>query len=1153
MTRAVTPDINVSVNASAGTGKTWLLTSRILMLLLAGNDPGSILAITFTRKAAAEMRERVLQRALFWATEESSLVKRELEQLGLAVTPEILLKARRLYELLLSSEQELRTTTFHAFCQDILRRFSLEAGLPADFELLENTGEWRQRAWRGFAQRLTREPEGDLAEAMDTLLALCNGLHNTRAALELFWARRADWWAYTSHIDQPDKVNYARTALLAALKIDPDTDPVTELFASAQWRHNLQQYARLLGLHSAASYQKKADAILDSLNLAPDPAYQAVMSVLFTKSATRRGIKPSKTLKKSLGDQQDILIALHDDLQDTLENLRDQLRRQTTLQLSTAWYRSGSIFLELYQQLKARHQLLDFADLEWRAYRLLSESRHAEWVQFKLDQRIDHLLVDEFQDTNPTQWHLLLPLLQEMAAGEERPRSVFLVGDEKQSIYGFRRANPKLFAQAQQWLGEYMAAEDYGHHKSWRSSPAITEFVNLLFHSPEENGLDTPSRYTDFPRHDTHREGYWGAIEVWPLFKPEMLEDDTTITIRDPLSQARIPKADPGFEAEARAVVAQIHKLLGQPVCENLNHRMLGYGDILILVRDRTHADTYEQALRHANIPYTGTAANRMLESLEIRDLQYLLTSLLQPENNLALASALRSPIFACGHEDLLLLAEGQDEYCWWDRLRVVSTEHPVACSAALRRAGKLLQHWQKLRDCIPVHDLVNRIFHEGYVVTRYITATPEPLQSRVTQHLQKFLQLTLDVDGGRYPSLSRFLEYLSTLSQTSPGALTPQNADNGNKVRVMTVHGAKGLEAPVVFMVDCARKPVADKGVRVIQDWPVEASRPQHFHIVSNQDSADNMSAAILAHEAGHRLQEDSNLLYVALTRACQYLFISGSAKCITANSWYHYIFQRLAAIKTGPGNKFTLDTEERENPETDGMFVRLQFDKAPQTVRPADSPAKPSAEPEWPSLLSLTNNTTRPAPILPPSEQDVADLSDYHGNVEQAKQRGIALHQMLELLSNTEAHEKTIQRLSSIWMRSLGEEIFDKTLAEAQAVINAPELEPCFDKAQYKTAYNEMSLLYSLDNSMVYGIIDRVIVYDNEVVLLDYKTHRSATRKKLKTLAQSYHKQMQYYAEGARCLWPDKAIRCLLVFTACQGLVEIPVNNDSLGDCRI
>ncbi|WP_241546876.1 UvrD-helicase domain-containing protein [Thiohalobacter thiocyanaticus] len=437
---ATLPTANATVHASAGTGKTWLLVTRLVRLLLEGVEPGRILAVTFTRKAAAEMLERLTERLRLLATVPDAGLDPLLAQMGVEPGPAVRQRARRLYESVLRADFNLRATTFHSVCQEILQRFPLEAGVPPGFELLEAEGDCREAAWDALYAEATAAPEGDIGRALDTLMDGCGGLANVQSALGSFLAHRIDWWAFTD--SRGDPVTWVGERLREQLDIEPDLDPEQAFFDELSCRR-LQNFRDLLLQHPIDKHKQQAAAIEAALDtrLSAEARIEALRPALLTQKGEPLSRKTSNTLEKKLGSAgAEQFLNLHAQLCEQYLALLDARQRRANWQLNRAWYRAGARLLEHFQGIKRSQRLLDFSDLEWHAYQLLNRSEQAHWVQYKLDNRIDHLLVDEFQDTNPTQWRLLLPLLEELKAGSERPRSVFLVGDEKQSIYRFRPA-----------------------------------------------------------------------------------------------------------------------------------------------------------------------------------------------------------------------------------------------------------------------------------------------------------------------------------------------------------------------------------------------------------------------------------------------------------------------------------------------------------------------------------------------------------------------------------------------------------------------------------------------------------------------------------------------------------------------------------------
>ena len=1132
LANATNPQTNLTVRASAGTGKTWLLTSRLIRLLLSDVAPASILAITFTRKAAAEMQQRVKERLLQMASCEPKSLDHHLNEIGASINNETRQRARSLYEELLRSEHPLRTTTFHAFCQEILRRFPLEAGISPDFDLAEQTAELASAAWQRLRSQLLRDPKNSLAEAADELLVLCEGLYNFQGALNSFINYRSDWWAYTE--GHADPVADSIILLEQKLGLKLTDNPEGKIWENGVFQQQLSRYAVLAGGHSAKTQQQQAQQIVSTLHETSDAhaSYLKIIQVFFTQKNEPRILKHSKTLEKSLGTQQcEEFIALHQTIQHQLDEIREQTNRFHNLRLSAAWYRCGHQLLEHYQNIKTEQGLLDFADLEWKTYQLLTGEQHAEWVQYKLDQRIDHLLVDEFQDTNPTQWQLLLPLLNEMAAGEsDRRRSIFLVGDEKQSIYRFRRADPLLFDNARTWLTEHLQADSHKQHRSRRSSPAITDFVNIVFgqsDSASASGLE------NFPRHETHHENLWGRVELMPLIEadstePSITENDADNKIRNPLIHGRITPIDERYEQEAGQIVNRITELVGQTVSDNNRHRPLKYGDIMILVRDRTNIHYYEQALRRAAIPFVSSGKTGLLDRLEIRDIVQLMRILIAPYDNLALASVLRCPIFSCTDDDLIALAQSYPQSTHWlDRLqKQVSANNDS--NERLQRAYEYLEKWKLQVDRIPVHDLLDQIYSDANVINRYISASPDSEKTQVAANLTHLLQLALDIDAGRYPGMSRFLAWLTLPANKDQQNLANPASVTNQRVQIMTIHGAKGLEAPIVFLADSARPSPTDKGRRALVDWPASEPRPRSFYFIGNKNQHDSVSQLILKQHRQAEDRENYNLLYVALTRAKQLLIISGCAsKRATNTGWYHYISERVPASTT-----------------------HFEHGQPQPMVAAADTKPTLTAV-NIDERLSLPIDANHRSSLLSPSHiVDDAGKPDERANVKQtqslsaAKTRGIAIHRMLELFSQNDDADSLAQ-LKNELLDTLGDTLFNDCLNEARSVLTAPQFKDFFDPTRYENAFNELPVLYQHQQTSVYGIIDRAIINQDEIVIVDYKTNSTATRGNCQRLAETYSPQLRLYEAGIGKLWPHKKVRSVIIFTHCTTAVDVPPAN--------
>ncbi len=1116
---AGSPGLNATVMASAGTGKTWLLVTRLVRLLLDGVRPDAILAITFTRKAAAEMQTRLNERLYELACADDKDQSDLLHMMGAPSDPETRRRARGLYEGILSARQPVRTTTFHAFCQEVLRRFPLEADVPPGFELIERTGELERAAWAHLMAEATAEPDGTIGRDLALLLSYCGSLDGLHSALNDFLGRRSDWWAYTEDRDEP--VTWAVAEAARHLKADPDqpdprvgflethTDELGE-FAELLLRHPIRDNASLAdGLGTAAHVEVPLEA-----------RFEAAAAAFLRKDGAQRARKASQAQAKKMTEAgQERFLELHASLCEKVLSVRDALSRRETVAATGAWYRLGQRLIEHFQRFKEEQRLLDFADLEWRAYRLLSDTDNAQWVQFKLDQRIDHLLVDEFQDTNPTQWRLLLPLLEEMAAGEsERRRSVFLVGDVKQSIYRFRRADPRLLPAAHEWLTSAMAAHGHTLHISRRSAAAVIDGVNRVFgpSGPLAGGL------AEFSEHDTFHGDLWGRVEILGLIEANEAPapQPETDRLRDPLSEPRRIAGEDRYRREGQQIAAHINALLadGTPIGGIDEARPMHYGDVLILVRNRTHAGDYEAALREAGIPYVGADRGTLLEALEVRDLVALLEVLITPYNHLSIATVLRSPLFGCSDNDLIALARRKGG--WLERLESVADELPP--EAPLARAHRLLTGWRRLAGRSPIHDLLDHIYSEGDVLARYEAAFPVHLKPRIRANLGRFLELALEIDAGRYPSLTGFVTKLSQLRQFTREAPDEAPASGGDRVRVMTIHAAKGLEAPIVFLADAAASPQSDSPFRALVDWPAGEPRPERLLLVGRKAQQDTITRGQLDVDKLAEQREQANLLYVALTRARQMLFISGCRPRRGEDlGWYGL----LATALTGEDGTVPRCLESGERPALAGA-EQAEENRGMSVPTALGCPIDPPPP---------------PLEVAPSSRVATAHVGSTQPAEEDALLRGVVIHRMLELLVSEGSADGRMAVAQEFGLDSEDPE-FRSWWEEANALLVHPNLAPVFRPADDSRAFCEVPVAYRRDDGcVVHGIIDRLIVSPEQLWVVDYKTHRRACEGNLSELAAPYDEQLRLYAEGVARLWPGRPVRASLLFTAAGALYDV------------
>lgn len=1063
--RALDPSASVVVEACAGSGKTWTLVSRLIRLLLAGVAPGEILAITYTRKAAREIDERLQHWLGELAVADDAGVIAFLDQRGVDARNDAALieRARGLFEHVAGARPGLTINTFHGWFSSLLGAAPLSAGLGG-LQLAERTARLRDQAWGVLMRRAGSAPDGELAQAVRWLLAQA-GLAGARSLAESLIERRAEWQAWLAAHDGLDGV-YAH--LESFFGADRDA-PVDALAQDAALRAAVLELAKLLGQGTEAQ-QRKAVALETA---ASQHDAQALFDGLCAELLTRAGLpiafKPGKSMEKI--DAAERTQQLFESCAERLLGCLHALSDRAAWELNRHALTVASAMLDAYDQVKRSAGVLDFGDLEWQAARLLGDAQTGPFVQARLDARYTHLLLDEFQDTNPLQWQVLMHWLDAYAPDQVQPR-VFVVGDPKQSIYRFRRADPRIFAHARTAFAQRFGAIDIRRNETRRSSPAVVEVVNALF-----GALDV---FEGFAPHGTTQLGLPGAVEVLPAFGHDVdAPDEATSSdsgLRNPLTTPRVTVEDSRRGREADAMCARLQAMVGRVAVRDAHTgavRPARYGDVMILLRRRTGLAVYEAALRAHGIPYFGASRGRLLDTLEAADLQALLRFLAAPADALALAHVLRSPLFALSDAHLLRLTSAGPAL--WPALRAArGGDDP-----GLVRAASLLSDWLAAAVQLPVHDLLDRVFHHGELMQRYAAVVDPMAWPGVRANLEAFMELALKVDSGRFPSMPRFLDELARLRNEDDeapdeGLILGEDPARG-RVRVLTVHAAKGLEAPIVWLADAIAKPRADSGARVLLAWPPGAPAPEHLSLLQRKENQGQARARFIDAEARAAAREDANLLYVAVTRARQFLFASGvsPARGVADDSW-------LARLQTALRACPSVQT-------TDDGALRLSAGMAD---------ACPDID-----MVAASQTAVEALPLAPVGERRVVvPMND-------AQVWGTGLHAWLEALACGEPPPPRPPTLDAARWSEL-ERL-------ARAMIESAALRRFFDPALYRWAASEVEFVLP-DGSL--GRIDRLVEFDDEIWILDYKSGEGAG------FAEEYAEQLSRYAESVRLIRPGK-----------------------------
>ena len=881
---ACDPRRSVAVEACAGAGKTWMLVSRILRALLEGAQPQEILAITFTKKAAGEMRQRLHE----WLLEFSSASPERLAQALLErgvdpqAVPDQCDALRGLYRKLLGAGRPVQIRTFHSWFAALLRNAPLavleQLGLPASYELLEDDKEAVERVWRPFHGAVAADAQ---ARKDFEASVRAHGRFNTRKALLAALDKRvelslADAQSVVQASVKPWGEQFPEFAGLA----EP-CDLLAEVNAHTQ---SFSVAARALGQASAKTFSAKGEELERAM---ASRDVDAVLAALLTQKG-----EPRKFSDKLAG------------LADVRQAQEVAVRLASACRQHEAWLhhqrmaRLARLLIAEFAALKRERGWVDMNDVERAALTMLADPVLSGWVQERLDARVSHLLIDEFQDTNPLQWQALHAWLSGYAGAGGSTGSaaggapgVFIVGDPKQSIYRFRRAEPQVFRAAQEFVADALGGDRLSCDHTHRNAPVIMATVNAVMGAAQEQG-----GYEGFRPHTTasHERGAVGRLPQIPRDDGDVdavaTDEEAASGWRDSLTVARELAEEKLVTLECRQAAAWVAMQIDQGVPPQ---------QIMVLARRRSRLAVMDEQLRLLHIPAQQPEKTDLCEAPEVQDVTALLDALVSPTHDLSLARALKSPLFGITDDELVriaLLARREQEQgrprAWFDLM-----QDPRLESEALRNAAAKLRHWKELIDRLPPHDALDAIYHQGDVLARFAAAAPQALRGKMLANLRAVPGAALQVDGARYATPYAFVRALKA------GGIRAPASGRVEAVSLLTVHGAKGLEAPVVLMLDTDAPAARSETMGVIVEWPGEAPAPWRFAFIASESRPPACSAEALEVEKAARQREELNALYVAMTRARRLLVLSSVQPHQPAEgSWWQRLEPFSDALEAPP-----------------------------------------------------------------------------------------------------------------------------------------------------------------------------------------------------------------------------------------------------------
>ncbi|MCW2238199.1 double-strand break repair helicase AddA [Azospirillum canadense] len=1134
--QASNPLSSVWVGASAGSGKTKVLTDRVLRLMLAGTAPARILCLTFTKAAAAEMSIRINRTLGIWATlPDADLEDRLYDLCGERPTAETRTAARRLFAQVVDCPGGMKIQTIHAFCQSLLRRFPLEAGLAPHFEVMD------ERTAAGLLTEARDEvlhagraaPDTALGKAMARLTADLNAeefadilaeLANERGRIQRLFERFGN-------------VEGAVDAVHRELGVEPGTteaDILHEACADASLDvPTLREACRALSTGTKTD-EERGIGIQSWLDAAESRvrAFQAYARLFLTAEGTAR-----KTLitKKPATNFPAALIALEREAE-RLVSLMKRVKSAGVAASTTALLTLAEALLHAYDAKKKGKALLDYDDLILAANTLLRGKDGVPavpWVLFKMDGGLDHILIDEAQDTNPEQWAVVSSIAEEFFAdlsahnSTGTTRTVFAVGDEKQSIFSFQRADPAEFARMRRHFQTRAETATRIWHAveldiSFRSTAAVLQAVDAVFR------LDTAkdgvaSEVSPVIRHRAFRRGHAGLVELWPPVKPA--------EVADPPAWAPPVERESADSPSARlaAVIADtIRDWTQRGETLESRGRPIQPGDVMVLVRRRTSFVTeLVRALKDRAVPVAGVDRMVLTEQLAVMDLMALCEFLLLPEDDLTLATVLKGPLIGLTEEQLFDLAHGRRGTLW--QALVAKAEEDPAYHPARRYLGG---------------QLARTDFLAPYELFAGLLAAPCPADERSGRRailkrlgpdaqdpLDEFLAVCLAFEKTEPPSLQNFLAWLAA----SEAEIKRELEQGGGRVRIMTVHGSKGLQAPIVFLPDTLGTPTQSPPIL----WPDEGCAVPLFAARRSQEDA--LCAEARSRANRRRDQEYRRLLYVALTRAEDRLYVCGyqGKRDPSEACWYKLVESAMGEIGVPhpfdfaslcpdgwTGDGWRLHDPQTAAPKPDGADAgRVVEAYAPLPWLTAKAPEEP--EPSRPLTPSRPDGD-EPAVRSPLGEDDGARFK-----------RGLLVHRLMQSLPDLppDAREAACRRFLARPAHELAPDRQDEIARETMAVVNSPDFAHLFGP----NSRAEVPVVGVVEGRALSGQIDRLVVEGDTVWIVDYKTNRPPPRR-VEDVPTVYVRQMAAYRGAMAAVYPGKRVRCVLLWTDGPYLMELP-----------
>lgn len=1131
--KSSSPENSAWVSANAGSGKTHVLTQRVIRLMLAGNAPDKILCLTFTKAAAANMKNRVFSTLSDWTMMSDEALDAEiLKTSNQPASPKLRTRARQLFTLALDTPGGLKIQTIHAFCESLLHQFPLEANVPGHFEALQEIeqanmlaqaraqvlGQNIDQAAHHYAQLVPHATDGKIEQGLNSIIAM-----------------RQDFLRWTR-----GDVENAFKPLYATLGVSQDD--TAESICEQAICDILSTFGEIASItRQAAQSDKKTDLELaDALqvlveNKVPSATFEIIRKAFLTANNEPRKSIATKFVKDEIFSAEDTLHAIALNIIKALEKVSSLALLKNSYHL----FKIGDAVLESYERMKQQRGVIDFDDQIEKCATLLTRNDIKDWIRYRLDRGIDHMLVDEAQDTSPKQWEIINAITEDFYSGEtaaDLNRTVFVVGDEKQSIFSFQGAEPSEFDRQEKRLKKRVEQADKIFHAgrlelSFRSTQDVLHAVDAVFSHPEN--LIGLTQSGERPVHDAVRETHPGEVQVWPLFAQESTDQVTSWL--DPIDKK--PADDPAVLL-AEKISNSINEMVGQtlPGMEN----PLKFGDILVLVRKRDRFLTaFTRTMKDKGLAIAGADRLTLTDHVAVEDLLAIGRVVLLPADDLSLACVLKGIFFNIDEDTLFDLTYDRDTRSLYENILIISKDetHPKS-EIAVAIIDQLEKIFAKGRNS-SVFDFYAHLLGKMEGRKKILNRLGMEAEDVLDSFLDETLAFTNDRNGG--------LEtFICELTKAEPVIKREVELER-DEVRILTVHSSKGLEARVVFLVDHCGAAWSEKHrpeILEINNHPQQNGylwlTGKDKHVEATRESTDLISQAA---EAEYR-----RLLYVGMTRAADRLIICGFRGINEPkHSYWHGMVE--TALK---------DSATEILNETGELHALSWVSKVQPPIKAKNKPeadfVQPYAQttPQW-LFEPAKSDPPLPRPLTPSGAYALIDQDsllnttlEFSSKIKDntfALQKGNATHKLLEVLPDIPQENRL--PLATDYLKKTCPDLSDHQQKEIiESVFNI------FTNDQFKTLFEgevrtEASLAGRLDiksgSMLVTGQIDRLIISDDQVTILDYKTNRHVPKHVCET-PEEYITQLALYRDLVARIYKNKNIVSVLLWTQTPEMMVVP-----------